>query len=148
MESAQAYAMNEFSDEARQRTELFESLAKKDEFTILPGRYGGEYNNDMLAVREVDGKTLLVLGLKVTCQSGDLQLDMMSMGPHRQFSSEWIDTVIYSLSRTEDGQRFAKMLATAKAASALTMGILFLDKIDQQVKLVAIAEEADTEESV
>lgn len=145
MEAKTAYAMNVFSEEARTRSALFESIAKREGLSLLPGRYGGEYNNDMLAVREVDGGTHLVLGLKVTNQNGDLQMDIMSMGPHRQFSPEWIDTIIYALSRTEEDQRFADMLSTAKAASTLTMGLMFLDKVDQQVKVIAISPEIEAE---
>lgn len=133
------YAMNDFSDEARTRSELFMSLAKKEGLAVFPGRYGGEFNNDMLAVRQIDGQTILALGLKVTDHNGDLQLDTMSMGPHHQFSSEWLDAVIYSLNLSDTGRHYAHMLASAKEAGTLTTGVVLLDRTDQQVKVISIS---------
>lgn len=66
MEEKSVFALNEFSDDAKDRSALFESLARKEGFIVLPGRYGGEYNNDMLAIRQSDDQTILMLGLKVT----------------------------------------------------------------------------------
>lgn len=135
--------MNTFSDEAEIRTQLFVSLATKDGLTVLPGRYGGEYNNDMLAVKDIDGKTLLVLGLKVSDDEGNQQLDMQSMGAHRQFSPEWLDTIIYSLGLLQEGKPHANKIAAAKEAGRLKMGLVCLDRTDEQVSILAINGEVD-----
>lgn len=44
--------MNDFSEDAIRRTSLFTRVAERNNMKVLLGRYGGEYNNDMVAISE------------------------------------------------------------------------------------------------
>ncbi|STQ91128.1 hypothetical protein [Iodobacter fluviatilis] len=145
MEKVSKYALHEYSEYAIKRSSIFVSTVENDGFEVLPGRYGGEYNNDMLAIgksKEQD-KDILLLGLKVTGDDGDLQLDMKSLGSHRQLSSEWLDVVVYSLRLSEQGCHFAERIAAALAADRLVTGVVYLDGEDEKVKLIRISQDVD-----
>lgn len=67
--------MNNQSEQAIIRSRLFESLMQRHGAVLIPGRYGGDYNNDQLGFAEVDGEVTLFLGLKILDDEGGLQLD-------------------------------------------------------------------------
>jgi hypothetical protein len=50
-----SYQLNEFSIDARRRSDIFIKLARQQGLEVLTGRYGGEYNNDMLAAGDNNG---------------------------------------------------------------------------------------------
>lgn len=143
MDAADSYAMHEYSAAAKQRSDLFTSITQRDGLHLLPGRYGGEYNNDMLAIGQKDGKTILMLGLKVTGADGGLQLDMMSLGPHRQMSKEWLSVVVYSLGSLFQTKEIADEISVAIQSRTLVTGVLYLDKDDGQVKAISISQETE-----
>lgn len=72
--------MNDLSKDAQVRSQLFESFVGRYNATLVPGQYGGDYNNDQLAMSESDGKVTLFLGLKLFDSQGGLQLDPASLG--------------------------------------------------------------------
>lgn len=80
-------------DQAKVRTEFFESIMTRNGYEILPGRYGGEYNNDQIALRVDDESSSLMLGLKSLNDDGSGQLDVMSLGANMQLSDEWLKAV-------------------------------------------------------
>lgn len=132
-------ALNLFSDAAKSRTNLFVSITERDGLKVIPGRYGGEYNNDMLAIGEANEKTILMLGVKLTSPNGDLQLDACSMGPHMQFSPEWLDAVIYSLSLSGDLKSTADRIASARDSRTLVMGVMFVERETGKLNIVAVS---------
>lgn len=135
----QGFQMNIFSQEAQERSKLFESIAEKYEFKPMNGRFGGEYNNDQLAFNENNGKISLLLGLKVTDASGNLQLDTMSMGPFQQLSLNWLLAVIecLKLDNLQAGQ--AKKIESALKSKRLDIYVLVLDRTNGESKIIRIA---------
>lgn len=131
-------AMNTNSPEARQRSELFESISKRHGFIILNGRWGGEFNNDQLALQEQDGKTILLLGLKVTSPSGDLQLDQMSLGPFVQLSPLWISAVIQCLKLDKEQADISSKIERAQKSNTLLPTLLIYDKSSNDVKFLRV----------
>ncbi|MCE1239680.1 MAG: hypothetical protein LWW83_07185 [Azonexaceae bacterium] len=133
-----ALAMNAYSEEARIRSSLFESIAHRYGFSVIEGRFGGEYNNDQLALKEQNGRTLLLLGLKATGPKGDLQLDQMSMGPFLQFSSEWLSAVIQSLKLSRSQYANAAAIEQARNSKSLDLVVLLFTKGTEDVKFLGI----------
>ncbi|WP_311970806.1 hypothetical protein [Pseudomonas baltica] len=72
--------MNKLNEQAQLRSRLFASLVAKQGANVMPGRYGGGYNNDQLAYQENDGVVTLLLGLKLTGDDVGIQLDTESLG--------------------------------------------------------------------
>ena len=132
-------AMNTFSQAARTRSQLFESLVKKDGYNLINGRFGGEYNNDQLAIKVDRGVVTLLLGLKATGQSGDLQLDQMSMGPFVQFSNEWISAVIQCLKLDHKQNTIASQIEEARNTKKLILGVLLINKLTKDMTVLRIA---------
>ena len=128
------------SESAKQRSQLFTSLVEKDGLGVLPGRYGGDYNNDMLAMSNGNqGAPILVLGLKVTGADGGVQLDRSSMGPLRQLSKEWLKTVTFGLRQSDAAAgAFADRIERAMAANTLVTGLLILDRVTQKVTMLRV----------
>jgi hypothetical protein len=133
-----ALAMNAYSEEARIRSSLFESIVLRYGFRVIEGRFGGEYNNDQLALKEQDGRTLLLLGLKATSPKGDLQLDQMSMGPFLQFSPEWISAVIQSLKLSQSQYANAVAIEQARNSKKLDLVVLLFIKGTEDVKFLRV----------
>ncbi len=133
-------AGDNLSESAKQRSQLFTSLVEKDGLGVLPGRYGGDYNNDMLAMSNGNhGAPILVLGLKVTGADGGVQLDMSSMGPLRQLSKEWLKTVTFGLRQSDTAAgAFADSIERAMAANTLVTGLLILDRVTQKVNMLRV----------
>lgn len=138
-EKKPAYAMNVFSQEAVNRSKLFESLVSKEKgFTLIGGRFGGEFNNDQLSIRSENGTTQLLLGLKVTDEAGNLQLDTQSMGPYQQFSRNWLLTVSHALKLDPAQASHGKAIERALADGTLVLGVLMATKPDGQVIMLRI----------
>lgn len=139
--SGMTFQMNDFSADARNRTQLFTSVATREGAEVLPGRYGGEFNNDMLALgRTPDGtEEVLLLGLKVSDESGNLQLDLHSMGPYRQLSRAWLRLVVHALQGVSRGQAAGERIAQALAQDRLIVGMMWLDRNDLNVKIVRMS---------
>lgn len=131
-------AMNLFSQEAKSRTELFESVAKGHGFVVLTGRFGGEFNNDQLAVKQQDDRTLLLLGLKRTGALGDLQLDQFSMGPFMQFSGDWLTAVVQVLKIDRTQYVTAFRIELARKLKKLDLVVLLIDHTTQEVKFLGV----------
>jgi len=53
--------MNSQSEQAIVRSQLFESLVKKYGGVLIPGRYGGDFNNDQLGFAEAAENVTLFL---------------------------------------------------------------------------------------
>src|ERR1700733_11732305 len=134
-EKTPTYAMNVFSQEAGNRSKLFESLVSKEGFTLIGGRFGGEFNNDQLSIRIESGRTQLLLGLKVTDEAGNLQLDTQSMGPYQQFSRNWLLTVIHALKLDPAQSSHGQAIERALADGTLVLGVLLLTKLGGQVTM-------------
>ena len=130
--------MNFFSSEARLRSELFESIALRHGFSLIEGRFGGDFNNDQLAFKEQGSRVILLLGLKRTSSTGDLQMDQMSMGPFLQFSSKWMLAVIQSLKLSENQYQKAIVLEKARAAKTLDFVLLLHDRVANDVKFLGV----------
>ena len=137
-EKTPTYAMNVFSKEAANRSRLFESLVSKEGFALIGGRFGGEFNNDQLSIRIAGGTTQLLLGLKVTDDAGNLQLDTQSMGPYQQFSRNWLLTVSHALKLDPTQASHGKAIESALADGTLVLGILMVTKPDGQVRMLRI----------
>jgi len=132
-------AMNSFSNEAKVRTDLFDSIAKKYGFLAIDGRYGGEFNNDQLAFKPQEGRTILLLGLKTTSKAGDLQLDQASMGPFMQLSDDWLLAVIQCL-KIDRLQRFKSVaLEFALKNKTLDRAVLLYDRQSKDVKFLGVS---------
>ena len=132
------YAMNVFSPEAATRSKLFESLVRKEGFSLISGRFGGEFNNDQLAIRIDGGRTQLLLGLKVTDEAGNLQLDTQSMGPYQQFSRNWLLAVCHALKLDPAHSSHGQAIEKALAGSALILGVLMIVKPGGQARMIRI----------
>ena len=123
---SQHYFMNEFSDDAIKRTDLFKRIAEQNDMQVLPGCYGGEYNNDMLAIGKQYNEVIVWLGIKVTGVGGDLQLDRKSMGSFLQFSTDWFKMVIVSL-RLLGAENTAGLIEEGLLKRTLKLGLLYID---------------------
>jgi hypothetical protein len=131
--------MSIFSREAADRSKLFESFAQRHGFTLLRGRFGGEYNNDQLSIRGEKGSTQLLLGLKVSDESGNVQLDPSSMGPYQQFSKNWLLTVSYALKLDPTQSLHGEAIEKALTDRTLSLFVLALIKPSREAVLVSIA---------
>lgn len=89
--------LNEYCDDAQQRSEFFYNFVKSHSLTLLPGRYGGEYNNDHVALGEQDGELTVYFGTKIMPAGEGIQLDKFSMGPFMQGSVAWLKMIIQAM---------------------------------------------------
>lgn len=128
----------EYLERVALRQKLFESLCNKNQAEILPGRYGGAYNSNMLALYESSNLTLLVLGLLELDGEGGLQLDPHSLGNHVQFSEEWLDVLIFSFAAAADTRDIASHLAKCRAAGSLQKACMYLHPETQEVCMLKI----------
>ena len=130
--------VNEFSSQALQRSELFESITTKEGCKPIKGRFGGEYNNDQLAMLvQDDGKVTLMLGLKIS-DNGNVQLDNMSMGGFQQFSEKWLLAVLEYLKNSDNDINISEQLALAWKTNKLILGLLCMDKNDASVIIIRV----------
>ena len=132
-------AMNVFSSDAKKRSSLFTRLCNEHNWNILPGRFGGEYNNDMLAYEEKDEELRLILGVKVIRLSEDgLQLDQHSMGDFIQFSKGWLDVVTYTLSLNTQTKQTSNLISEAIKLNKIKLIIMYLNTEKGDVGFVPI----------
>ncbi|WPN20786.1 hypothetical protein [Pseudomonas marginalis] len=131
--------MNNLSKDAQVRSQLFESLVGRYNATLIPGRYGGDYNNDQLAISEADGNVTLFLGLKLLDSEGALQLDAASLGPHLQYSKPWFSALIASLKCSPDTVQFSVKIESVLAKILLVACVICMDPVTQDIKLLRIA---------
>lgn len=123
--------MNEFSEQSGLRSRLFESFVTRQGATVLPGRYGGDYNGDQLAYMALpDQKIVLLLGVKVPSKNGDVQLDRYSLGDHMQFSPDWVAVLVFSLALADATKVAASVIADAQRDGRLTTALLILKPED------------------
>ena len=141
MTDSRTYALHEYCDVGRERARLFTFFVDSLGFSLLPGRYGGELNNDMLAIGEKDGKTVVLLGLKAVDEDGGIHIDQMSMGPYKQLSGAWLDTVAYSLGLHEETRHFADAINFARDSRTLERTIVFVDPATSMFRTVVVAYE-------
>ncbi|MCQ2993174.1 hypothetical protein NLO88_06915 [Pseudomonas syringae] len=131
--------MNNLSKDAQVRSQLFESLVGRYNAILIPGRYGGDYNNDQLAISEDDGSITLFLGLKLLDSQGGLQLDAASLGPHVQYSKSWLSALVASLKCSSGTVQIAVKIDSALAQSLLQACVVCMSPATQDVKLLRIA---------
>ncbi|MCU1741155.1 MULTISPECIES: hypothetical protein [unclassified Pseudomonas] len=131
--------MNHLSEKAKERTQLFESLVLRQGAALIPGRYGGDYNNDQLAIFESDSNVTLLLGLKFLDAQGGLQLDTASLGPHTQYSKPWLNTLVMSLNCLQETAQLARKIDNAIDKGTLVACVVCLDVETQEVKMLRIA---------
>ena len=131
--------MNNLSKDALLRSQLFESLVDRYKATLIPGRYGGDYNNDQLAISEGDGNVTLFLGLKLLDSQGGLQLDAASLGPHVQYSKSWLCALVASLKGSSDTVQFAVKIDSALTQNLLLACVVCMSPVTQDIKLLRIA---------
>lgn len=131
--------MNNLPKDAQVRSKFFESLVGRYNATLIPGRYGGDYNNDQLAISEDNGNVTLFLGLKLLDSQGGLQLDAASLGPHVQFSKPWFCALVASLKSSADTVQLAVKIDSALAQNLLLACVVCMNPVAQEVKLLRIA---------
>lgn len=95
----------------------------------------------MLAIGEKDGKTVVLLGLKAVDEDGGIHIDQMSMGPYKQLSGAWLDTVAYSLGLQEETRHFADAINFAKDSRTLERTIVFVDPANSMFRTLIVAYE-------
>lgn len=121
------------------RVDLFKSIVEQDGLTIIPGHYGGEHCYESLAIARTANNTVtLMLGLKVTDEEGNILLSSNSLGAHMQYSPEWIQILIFSLSLSDELKGFSEMIAEAHKTDTLVRGVLYVDKVDAKVKAIRV----------
>jgi len=133
-----SYPMNVFSEDGQRRTKLFSNICNNSSWQLLPGRFGGEYNNDMLAYQVKDDNITLYLGLKLIKADKGIQLDQLSMGNFNQFSYRWLKTVAYSTSLDEKTIGFSNKLTEVINTDKLNLIVVYLDLSSQQMNLLPI----------
>lgn len=131
--------MNNLSKDAQVRSQLFESLVGRYNASLIPGRYGGDYNNDQLAISEGDGDVTLFLGLKLLDSQGGLQLDAASLGPHIQYSQPWLSALVASLKCSPETVQFSVKIESALAQNFLVACVVCMNPVTQDIKLLRIA---------
>ncbi|ESE40928.1 hypothetical protein [Shewanella decolorationis] len=133
-----SYQMNEYSTDARRRSDIFVTVAEQQGLEVLPGRFGGEYNNDMLAAGEKNGQFLLMLGMKITGSDGGIQLDKQSMGCFLQFSKPWLDMVIYSLRLSGTQFAIADKIERHVKDNTISLAIAFIDMETKKLNIIPL----------
>lgn len=131
--------MDNQSDQAKIRSSLFESITLRDGCELIPGRYGGDYNNDQLAIRKNGDSVILLLGLKLFDKSGETYLDKSSLGPFMQLSAPWLDALVQCLKIDSATTKFAEIIEHARREGQLVTGIACLNKETNDVQIIRIA---------
>lgn len=120
--------MNNASNEAKQRTKLFESLMAKQGALILPGRFGGDYNNDQIAIIRRGAAIDILLGLKILEKDGSLQFDMLSLGAFMQLSRVWLNALIACLKLDANTKVVADEIEAALKDGKLLVGAVYMGR--------------------
>jgi hypothetical protein len=132
-------ALAEHSDVRRDRAILFTLFAQARNYSVIPGRYGGEFDSDMLALGEKGGQTVLVLGLKALDADGGIQIDTHSLGGHKQLTAEWLDILVSSLGQSEETSHFADAISFARDSGTLALELLYVEPATRTFTTVGIA---------
>jgi len=143
MTEQRTYALHEHCDAGRDRAKLFTFFAQSIGYSIIPGRYGGELNNDMLALGEKYGHTVLVLGLKAVEPGGAIRIDTMSLGPYKQMSPAWLDVLVFSLGLSEETIHFADAISFARDSGTLALELVFVEPATSIFSTVKVAYNGD-----
>lgn len=133
-----SYQMNEYSADARRRSDIFVTVAKQQDLEILAGRFGGEYNNEMLAAGEKNGQFLLILGMKTTGSDGGIQLDKLSMGSFLQFSKPWLNMVVYSLRLSGTQLAIADKIESHVKDGSISLAVAFIDMETKKLNIIPL----------
>ncbi|EJM15016.1 hypothetical protein PMI21_03444 [Pseudomonas sp. GM18] len=131
--------MNNQSEQAIIRSRLFESLVQRHGAVLIPGRYGGDFNNDQLGFAEVDGEVTLLLGLKILDDEGGLQLDNSSLGPHVQYSTSWLKALIQCLKLDSETIGYSMKIEAAMSRGSLVAGVICMNGKSQEIKMLRVA---------
>lgn len=131
--------MNNQSEQAKIRSRLFESLVQRHEAVLVPGRYGGDFNNDQLGFVEKDGEVTLFLGLKILGDEGGLQLDNSSLGPHVQYSTFWLKALIQCLKLDSETVGYSNKIEAAMGNDSLVAAVICMDGNTQEIKVFRVA---------
>jgi hypothetical protein len=131
--------MNNQSEQAKIRGRLFESLLQRYGAVLVPGRYGGDFNNDQLAFTEKDGEVTLFLGLKILGGEGGLQLDDSSLGPHVQYSKSWLKALVQCLKLDSESVGCSAKIEAAMINNSLVAAVICMDSNSQEVKVFRVA---------
>ena len=126
------------SDQAKIRSELFESIMNRSGYEIVPGRYGGEYNNDQIAIKIDAESATLMLGLKSLNEDGSGQLDAMSLGSNMQLTDEWIEAVIACLNINPETKNFAQKVKAVKAHKDFTRAMVAVNLSTEKISYIPI----------
>ncbi|AOT09540.1 hypothetical protein [Pseudoalteromonas luteoviolacea] len=131
--------LNEFSKDAKNRSEFFYNFVKNQNLTLLPGRYGGEYNNDHVAIGEENGEFLLFFGTKIQPEGEGIQLDPHAMGPFMQGSVEWLKMIVLAM-RQSKGLDEATLTRFEQAIDtrSIRVSVLFVDLEKRGLSLLPI----------
>jgi len=126
------------NEQAQVRAELFESIMTRNGYEVVPGRYGGEYNNDQIAIQISDDQSSLMLGLKSLNEDGSGQLDTMSLGSNMQLSDEWLDAVVACLDVNPETKVFADKIKIVKSHKSFTRGMVVINLLSKAISYIPI----------
>lgn len=131
--------MNNRSEQAQLRSKLFINYSERNGAVVLPGRWGGDFNNDQLAIYQTEGGVVLLLGLKTTsAQESEISLDTNSLGSYVQFSAPWLRSLILCLRQDEMFHDFADMIEKSWIGKTLIGSLLVLDTDTEVMSLLRI----------
>jgi hypothetical protein len=131
--------MNNQSEQAIIRSRLFESLVQRHGAVLVPGRYGGDYNNDQLGFVEIGGEVKLFLGLKILDDEGGLQLDSSSLGPHLQYSIPWFKALVQCLKLNSESVEYSSKIEIAMGRGSLLAWVICMNSSSQEITMFRVA---------
>lgn len=131
--------MNSQSEQAIVRSQLFGSLVEKYGGVLIPGRYGGDFNNDQLGFAETAENVTLFLGLKILDGEGGLQLDSASLGPHVQYSAPWLKALVQCLKLNAETTQYSTKIEAAMSRGSLVAGVICMNDNSQEIKMFRVA---------
>lgn len=131
--------MNSQSEQAIVRSKLFEWLVNKYGGVLIPGRYGGDFNNDQLGFAEAAENVTLFLGLKILDGEGGLQLDSASLGPHVQYSAPWLKALVQCLKLNAETTQYSVKIEAAMSRGDLIAAVICMDSNSKEMKVFRVA---------
>lgn len=136
--STSTYFLNDFSQEALTRTKIFTKVAEQNNLIVLPGRYGGEFNNDLIAVKEQNDGISLFLGIKTLGEDGGVQLDTHSMGQYLQCSKPWLSMVVQSLKLSKNHLAIADKIEQSTNNETIQLVVVYIDTNSKQLNMLPL----------
>lgn len=130
--------MNKLNEQAQLRSRLFASLVAKQGANVMPGRYGGDYNNDQLAYQENNGVVTLLLGLKLTGDDGGVQLDTESLGPHTQYTKPWCSALVQCLLLNPESVPYGEKIKVALDSGKLVAEVVGMNAETHAVFMIKV----------